>query len=195
MRILKITIPFVVLFLLFLITPGKKRVVKMRLSLNPQWYKPETPREDLIKNSVILNNCWICHALWVGPPTEIGLKFAHPEVKLQHGKNDDCFNCHVKSNRSLFVGMEFSGIMESQVAKLCGRCHGTYYRAWEEGRHGLRRGNWLSKAPFSLEVKQCNECHNPHSPKYKLPAKLFTPPPVRLKKVRLIKVHFSHGGL
>ena len=170
---------FVLLFFAFLLTSNRgisKRKAALGCSLNPQWYSNEAPREPLIKEMVILDNCWTCHAMWVGMPTEVGMRFAHPEVKNKHGIG--CFSCHREDNRNLLVGMEHSGIMKSQVARLCGRCHGPYYRAWLEGRHGLKRGRWRVSGPFDVEIKQCNECHDPHSPKYKLPEHLKTPPPV-----------------
>ncbi len=179
-----ITIPVcMILTVSFLISGSKfSNPVKGKKYLNPSWYKIELPRDNIIKNEVIVGNCWVCHAMWVGIPNPnlnrpIG---AHPEVKLYHGKNKRCYNCHMITDRDKWTSDDGKGILYTNVAQLCGRCHGIVYRNWLNGTHGVNYGKWQPKKPFDRIKPQCNYCHDPHSPKYKFTH--FAPPPVWNKK-------------
>ena len=66
--------------------------------------------------------------------------------------------------------------MAANVEQLCARCHGLVYNDWLAGTHGVRRGKWMEPAEFELQNFKCNECHDPHAPKFAY--KNYTPPPV-----------------
>ena len=169
--------------------------VKPPEPLKVGWYRPETPRKEIVKNEVIVGQCWVCHAMWVGIPDPNIIRpiGAHPEVKLSHGKNKRCYNCHMITDRDKWTSNDGKGIIYTNVAKLCGRCHGIAYRNWLNGTHGVNRGKWDAKRPFDVTRPQCNYCHDPHSPEYRF--KHFAPPPVWDKKfIRTKKSDIFHEG-
>jgi hypothetical protein len=89
----------------------------------------------------------------------------HKDIKLNHGNNRFCLNCHHPTNRSAFVDYDGAEIAEADVVKLCAKCHGTIYRDWEAGVHGRPNGYW--KADLGAKTKlRCIQCHDPHSPQF-----------------------------
>ena len=165
-------------------------------SLKPEWYTPKTARVALLKNKPLVGNCFICHALWVKipDPQVIQPEFAHPNIKLEHGINNRCYNCHLISDRNKYAADNGSGIMHTNVEKLCARCHGLIYKDWESGTHGIRRGKWLVNSRFDRQIFTCTECHNPHSPVFKFTE--FAPPPVWPDKfIRAVAEEHDPGGL
>ena len=163
---------FVVLFFSASKSPSKPT------PLDPAWYTPETARGKELKNKVMVGNCYLCHAYWVGTPdpTVVRPPFAHVAIKLNHGANDRCYNCHLIQDRNKYTADDGSGIMAVNVEKLCARCHGLIYNDWKAGTHGLRRGKWDPRGPFQRVTFKCTQCHDPHSPAFKF--KDFAPPPV-----------------
>ncbi len=162
--------------------------IKNSKKLNPEWYKPELPRENIMDNAVIIGNCWVCHAMWASVPqiSEFPVQFVHPEVKLNHGKNNRCFNCHLESDRNHYVANDgISRINYFNVELLCARCHGLVYKRWKAGMHGSRRGKWAPKNRFDTINFKCTYCHDPHNPKYKFTK--FDPAPVWDKKFIRLK--------
>lgn len=150
--------------------------------LDPKWYTPKTPRGEELKNKVMVGNCFLCHAYWVPIPDPKVVRplFAHPTVKLDHGTNDRCFNCHLISDRNKYVANDGSGIMHRNVEKLCARCHGLIYKDWLVGTHGINRGMWRPETIFDQERAICTECHDPHSPVFRFNE--YAPPPTWPKK-------------
>ena len=47
--------------------------------------------------------CMECHQMFQSQPETPGDIFQHDHIKLDHGLNDRCFNCHHKENRDLLV--------------------------------------------------------------------------------------------
>jgi len=147
-------------------------------SLNPGWYTPKTARGEEVRNAVMVGNCFICHAFWVKVPPDPEVRqpqFAHVAIKLDHGRNDRCYNCHLIYDRNKYAADDGTGIMSQNVELLCARCHGLIYKDWQNGTHGLRRCKWQVKRRFDQENFKCTECHDPHSPKFKF--KDFAPAP------------------
>ena len=66
----------------------------------------------------------------------------HREIKLEHGINTSCFNCHHETNRDAFAGEEGEEIPWNQPQLLCAKCHGPVYRDWQHGSHGRTNGYW-----------------------------------------------------
>lgn len=110
-------------------------------------------------------NCNECHKLFEARwyHTEF---IEHKNIKLSHGANRFCLNCHNPKDRSAFVDYDGSVIPEENVVQLCGRCHGPAYRDWRAGVHGRKNGYWL-KAKGPQTQLRCIQCHDPHSPKFK----------------------------
>ena len=179
-----ITIPLCGILTIFFIFNGFSftNPVPPPKELKNNWYKPETPREEIVKNEVIVGQCWVCHAMWtpVPDPDVIRPIGAHPEVVLKHGKNKRCYNCHMISDRNRYTSNDGKGILYTNVSELCGKCHGIVYNNWINGTHGVNRGKWLPNGPFDVTKFQCNYCHDPHQPKFKY--RHIAPPPVWDKK-------------
>ena len=192
---LLITVPVcVVLAVIFLLTglktSGKPVAAK---ALDPSWYTPRTARGELLKNKSMVGRCFLCHAYWVGPPDPnvVRPRFAHATIRLDHGANNRCYNCHHIYDRSNYTADDGSRIMPSNVVKLCARCHGLKYRDWLNGTHGVRRGKWNARTVFERQTFACTQCHDPHAPRFKF--KNFAPPPVwPAKFVRRKAETFEH---
>lgn len=169
---------FLVLIVYFvgssLLAPDEPEAVS---GLQPEWYTPKTARAEDVKNSVMVGSCFLCHAYWVGIPNPDVVRpiFAHAAIKLDHGTNDRCFNCHLIQDRNKYTANDGSGIMHTNVEQLCARCHGLIYNDWKKGTHGVRRGKWAARNDFETTNFKCTHCHDPHSPKFKF--KEYAPPP------------------
>jgi hypothetical protein len=98
----------------------------------------------------------------------------HETIKLNHGNNRFCLNCHHPTNRNVFVDYDGSEIAEQDVVLLCARCHGTTYRDWQAGAHGRRNGYWDESKGGETQLR-CIQCHDPHDPKFKAMESLHAP--------------------
>jgi hypothetical protein len=122
---------------------------------------------DLVKSGWTYN-CMECHKLLTArwhyddqrPLVE------HKDIKLDHGNNRFCLNCHHPKNRNAFVDYDGSEIAEADVVQLCAKCHGTTYRDWEAGVHGRQNGYWNASMGDKTKLR-CIQCHDPHSPQFK----------------------------
>ncbi len=82
-------------------------------------------------------------------------------LNLQHGKGGIwCLDCHDAKTRNKFVDNAGNLVDFNEPQKMCGKCHGQVYRAWRDGIHGKRIGEWASTGKKRWFV--CTECHNPH---------------------------------
>lgn len=110
-------------------------------------------------------NCMECHKLlkprwhYDRPMVE------HQDIRLEHGNNRFCLNCHHPSNRNAFVDYDGSEIAEADVVLLCAKCHGTTYRDWNAGVHGRQNGYWDAARGEKTRLR-CIQCHDPHRPKF-----------------------------
>jgi hypothetical protein len=113
-----------------------------------------------------------CHRI-IPSPTETFRKLTqHPEIRLNHGINTRCFNCHHPTNRNVFVDDFGREIPWREPQLLCAKCHGPVYRDWQAGSHGRINGYWdTAKGPQTK--RRCIECHDPHHP----PFAALTPAP------------------
>jgi len=120
---------------------------------------------DLVRNGWTYN-CMECHKLFQGKWHYDRPVNEHRDIKLEHGNNRFCLNCHHLENRNAFVDYDGSEIAQANVVQLCAKCHGTIYRDWNAGVHGRANGYW--KADLGEKTKlRCIQCHDPHSPKFK----------------------------
>ena len=83
----------------------------------------------------------------------------------QHGRNNNCFNCHNESNLKLLQTRDGRQLTFADSTPLCGSCHGPTYRDWEAGAHGRISGYW-DRALGPFKRQNCVNCHDPHSPKF-----------------------------
>ena len=120
-------------------------------------------------------SCMECHkvieAKWHRHPAAV----EHEHIRLEHGENRFCLNCHHATNRNVFSDYDGSEIPESDVVRLCSKCHGTVYRDWRAGIHGRRNGHW-DIAVGSRSQLVCIQCHDPHAPKFPSMKPLAPPP-------------------
>jgi hypothetical protein len=86
-------------------------------------------------------------------------------VRLRHGMNDWCFNCHDQMDRQRLVLQDTATVSFDQVPLLCAQCHGTTYRDWQKGMHGKSMGSWDERSAVQRRLL-CTECHDPHKPAY-----------------------------
>jgi hypothetical protein len=113
-------------------------------------------------------NCMECHKLltarWHYDDSRPLIE--HKDIKLDHGNNRFCLNCHHPTNRSAFVDYDGTEIAQADVVQLCAKCHGTTYREWDAGVHGRQNGHWDAAKGDKTKLR-CIQCHDPHSPKFK----------------------------
>lgn len=119
---------------------------------------------DLIKMGWTYN-CMECHKLLTARWSYDRAMAEHQDIKLEHGNNRFCLNCHHATNRNAFADYDGSEIAQADVVLLCAKCHGTTYRDWKAGVHGRSNGYW--KADLGAKTKlRCIQCHDPHHPKF-----------------------------
>ena len=121
---------------------------------------------DLVKSGWTYN-CMECHKLFPARWHYDDRPFnEHKDLKLDHGNNRFCLNCHHPTNRNAFVDYDGAEIAQADVVTLCAKCHGTIYRDWQAGAHGRENGFWNASLGDKTKLR-CIQCHDPHSPKFK----------------------------
>jgi hypothetical protein len=60
----------------------------------------------------------------------------------QHGRNNNCFNCHNETNLTLLQPRDGRQLTFVQSSQLCGSCHGPTKEDWDAGAHGRTSGDW-----------------------------------------------------
>lgn len=134
-------------------------------------------------------SCMDCHKLFPArhdPPEKL---FQHEHIRIEHGINDRCRNCHDVYDRDRLVLQNGQPIPYTEVTRLCADCHGPTYRDWERGMHGRTNGYWdAERGP--LDRLGCTECHDPHQPRLPAMAQIKPlPPPETLR----MGVHGAHA--
>ena len=121
--------------------------------------------------------CSTCHLEdLTSEPKKSHLPFgAHMDMFFTHGLNLRCLNCHHADYPDAFTDHDGSVISKDEPVLLCRKCHGVTYRDWKVGIHGRSNGFW-SKALGPQKKLACDQCHNPHHPKF--PDLKPMPPPV-----------------
>lgn len=187
-----LTVVFVLLIIVFLFSGFSHGPDKAPGKLDPAFHTPETARGELLKTKSLVGQCFICHMGMLPDPDVIRPMFNHLSIKLNHGKNDRCYNCHLIQDRNLFTPDYGPGIVHQKMEQLCARCHGIIYNDWINGTHGSKRGYWQHPDQFNTQTFSCTHCHDPHMPQFQY--KKYTPPPVWPDKfIRMTQVH--HTGL
>jgi len=109
-------------------------------------------------------NCMDCHEIIDSEPRNEDL-IQHEHIKMDHGLNGRCINCHDIKDRDKLVLRDGKTVGFGKSPMLCAQCHGTTYREWERGVHGKTLGYWDTTQGEAKKLL-CVECHNPHSPHY-----------------------------
>ena len=117
---------------------------------------------DLVKMGWTYD-CMECHRFLEAQWHHDAPMVEHQQIKLKHGNNRFCLNCHHPTNRNAFVDYDGSEIPEGGVVQLCAKCHGPTYRDWDAGVHGRENGFWdVNRGPRTKLL--CIQCHDPHAP-------------------------------
>ncbi len=85
-------------------------------------------------------HCNECHRLFQSPLEQRKLVAEHVDLRLDHGRNDYCLNCHHAANRDAYITHDGKEIPSDRPAELCAKCHGLVYRDWKAGAHGRMSG-------------------------------------------------------
>jgi len=108
--------------------------------------------------------CMDCHSLFPTRDVPREKRYQHESIRMDHGLNNTCRNCHDLKNRDLLVLHNGATLPFPESARLCGDCHGPTYRDWERGMHGRDQGFWDLKRG-AMQRLRCTECHDPHRPR------------------------------
>jgi len=109
--------------------------------------------------------CETCHMLFESRPEASSSLKQHTDIRLDHGLNSRCYNCHSIVDRNKLVLHDGSLLGYEQVVDLCAKCHGPTFRDWERGTHGKTLGSWDATLG-EMRRLLCTECHDPHSPAF-----------------------------
>ncbi|MCP4266540.1 MAG: hypothetical protein GY777_13365 [Candidatus Brocadiaceae bacterium] len=107
--------------------------------------------------------CNECHRVFSTKGSGKNRIAEHVDLKLNHGSNDNCMNCHHKVNRNAYVTNDGNEIPSNRPEILCSKCHGMVYRDWMIGVHGRISISWNSNSK-GWHLLVCTECHDPHDP-------------------------------
>ncbi|VAX36288.1 hypothetical protein MNBD_UNCLBAC01-870 [hydrothermal vent metagenome] len=163
---------------------GSPRKVAEINAVDKKFISNDTVRDPLKKPTIqqagFTYNCNNCHQHITPSKTQQRRRAAHETIKLEHGINKSCYNCHSQSNREMLFDINGKDVPFSKSELLCQKCHGPKYRDWEIGVHGRPSGYWDKSKGKETVKATCVACHNPHSPKFKAiePA----PAPVSIKE-------------
>ena len=118
--------------------------------------------------------CLDCHADLEPDDERRELTMFHEDIVLRHDEEHRwCLDCHDRDDRDHLRLASGELVEFTESYRLCGQCHGTQYRDWRAGIHGLRTGYWDGPKRYLL----CVHCHDPHMPRFQPMAPL--PPPIR----------------
>jgi hypothetical protein len=125
----------------------------------------ETKGLDLVRMGWTYN-CLECHRLFPAKWHYDRPMAEHRDLRLEHGNNRFCLNCHHPTNRNAFVDYDGAEIAQAEVVLLCAKCHGPLYRDWQAGVHGRGNGFWNPSQGPKTKLR-CIQCHDPHAPQFK----------------------------
>jgi hypothetical protein len=147
-------------------------------------------QRPLYKVGAFTYQCSECHRTEPEPRAAGGEFTKHDEIRLAHGINTRCLNCHHPVNREAFVDDYGEEIPWDQPPRLCSRCHGPVFRDWQHGAHGRINGRWDTARERLVRLK-CIECHDPHHPPFQ-PLESEPPPGTLRGKPQH---HAAHSGV
>ena len=136
----------------------------------PAWATATSPvRSPALRPEIRIGayryRCGECHSLFPSPVETDRPLTQHREIRLEHGINNRCFNCHLREDRDAFADYRGGPIAYDKPQLLCAKCHGPVYRDWTHGVHGRTNGSWdSSRGP--VRHLRCIQCHDPHAPAF-----------------------------
>lgn len=132
-----------------------------------------------VKVGPYVYGCNECHSFFQSA-SRLGARLVqHTDIRLVHGLNDRCANCHDVTDRERLRLRDGTTVSFAEAASLCVQCHGTVFRDWQRGTHGKTLGHWDRSAGDAQRL-QCTQCHNPHAPAYPPIAPLPGPNTLRM---------------
>ncbi len=145
----------------------------------------EMMTEPLATMGAFKYKCSKCHGLRVSPEEAPLNRLAHKDQHLDHGLNDQCYNCHDRENRDLLNLHGTRKVTYAESELLCSKCHGPTYRDWQQGMHGKTTGSWrksFNEKTGNMEFTRlkCAQCHDPHHPAFTNYTPLPKPDTLRL---------------
>jgi hypothetical protein len=132
----------------------------------------------LVMSGGFSHRCMDCHRIFESPAVQREKRVQHTHIRLLHGMNDNCFNCHSRTDRNSLALTSGQLITFDEVPRQCAQCHGTVFRDWQRGTHGKTLGSWDASSGNQTRLT-CNQCHDPHAPAY--PGIEPLPAPVTLR--------------
>ncbi len=129
-------------------------------------------------------NCNGCHQIFRSAHLAGATLNYHQNFQLEHGLNDRCLNCHDSENSELLTLRDGTTVPFSETPRLCAQCHGTVYRDWQRGTHGQTMGSWITGSKEQVRLN-CNQCHDPHAPRYPSYEPLAAPNTLRMGDQKL----------
>ena len=161
------------------------------LKVGPGRIAMTDPAHILIEGKA--QNCNGCHQIFKSSNSAGTQPSFHQEIRLNHGLNNRCLNCHDAGNREQLTLRDGATVSFAETPTLCSQCHGTVYRDWERGTHGKTLGSWITHSTGQRRLT-CNECHDPHSPKYEPYVPLPGPNTLRMGDQHLPAHHGSDAN-
>lgn len=124
----------------------------------------------------VVVECMTCHSVrdeYDVPDDAHDLESVHAGMIYRHGALS-CRACHDPERADRLRLADGTTLEMAEALRLCGQCHGTQLRDWENGSHGGMRGHWdRRRGPATRN--HCIDCHDPHDPAF--PSYLPMPPP------------------
>lgn len=147
-----------------------------------------------LSTGVYTYKCSECHKILPSPPETQRTLTQHTDIRLQHGINTRCFNCHHPDNRDAFIDDMGGEIAWDQPQLLCAKCHGPVYRDWQHGSHGRSNGYW-DVSQGDQTRRKCIECHDPHHPPFQVMSLAPGPKTLRMGEQNLVSQDHGHNPL
>lgn len=167
-----------------------RQIDRTSLQVGPRRDSMTDPPHILVEG--VSQTCNGCHQIFrSGSAAGTALNY-HTDTRLNHGMNNRCVNCHDAENRERLVLRDGSTVSFAQTPQACAQCHGTVFRDWQRGTHGKTLGSWVTNAEAQNRL-DCNECHNPHSPKYEAYTPLPGPNTLRMGTQGSARSHDGGG--
>lgn len=121
-------------------------------------------------------DCMTCHSARDEhdvPDDAHDLESVHAGMIYVHGALS-CRACHDPERADRLRLADGTTLEMVEALRLCGQCHGTQLRDWENGSHGGMRGHWDRRVGPATR-NHCIDCHDPHAPAF--PIYRPAPPP------------------
>ncbi len=163
--------------------------------VNPEDLQTTAAREPLGNPPITKINgfdrdCQDCHSLFKSKQAHNDGKLQHDHIKLQHGLNSDCLNCHLEKDRNKLRLHSNKSVTFDKSEMLCAQCHGTTFRDWKNGSHGRVQGSWIEHSEERTRLT-CVACHDPHKPAFPGIAPLPGPQTLRMGKPNGYHAHYK----